>query len=93
MVVRVVAWNCRGGFHHKDDDLFKLDPDIAVVSEASKPSIDKLTDCSTVWMAIPWRGATTTAPGQPPSLKHTDRTSSSWTSACPKWMASKGCVS
>lgn len=56
MVVRIVAWNCRGGFHHKDDDLFKLDPDISVVSEASKPSIDRLTHCSTVWMGSQTRG-------------------------------------
>lgn len=50
MGVRLVSWNCNGGFHHKDDDLFRLDPDIAVVSEASEKSVADLKDCSSVWI-------------------------------------------
>ena len=41
MSVRLVAWNCRSGLHHKLDRLLALAPDIAIISECA--SIDVLT--------------------------------------------------
>src|SRR5712692_2406889 len=38
-VVRLVAWNCRSGFHRKLESLAVLAPDVAVVSECASPEI------------------------------------------------------
>ena len=34
--MRIVAWNCNGGFHRKAAALMALAPDIAVVSACRK---------------------------------------------------------
>lgn len=56
MPARVVAWNCHGGFHHKHDDLLKLDPDIAVVSETNEKSLTHIKDASTAWIGSKHKG-------------------------------------
>jgi exodeoxyribonuclease-3 len=37
--MRIVAWNCRMGFAKKREHLYKLRPDIAVISECSRDSM------------------------------------------------------
>jgi exodeoxyribonuclease-3 len=47
--MRVVAWNCMGGFSRKVTSLAALAPDIAVISEVTKPAFDGISDVSGVW--------------------------------------------
>ena len=37
--MRIVAWNCNGGFHRKIDALMELRPDVAVISECAEPEL------------------------------------------------------
>ena len=37
--MRIVAWNCNGGFHRKIDALMALRPDVAVISECAEPEL------------------------------------------------------
>jgi len=42
VIVRIVAWNCGGGFHRKWPFVAELRPDVAIVAECCQP--DRLTD-------------------------------------------------
>jgi exodeoxyribonuclease-3 len=37
--MRIVAWNCNGGFHRKIGALMELRPDVAVISECAEPEL------------------------------------------------------
>ena len=37
--MKVVTWNCRGGFHSKWERLLALKPDIAIVQECAEPDM------------------------------------------------------
>jgi hypothetical protein len=49
--MRIVTWNCQGGFASKHAALRQLDPDIAVISEATEASLEAFGQgaVSTVW--------------------------------------------
>jgi hypothetical protein len=46
--MRVVAWNCMGGFERKATYLADLEPDIAIVSEVTKAAAAGVSDASLV---------------------------------------------
>jgi endonuclease/exonuclease/phosphatase family metal-dependent hydrolase len=50
--MRLLAWNCNGGFRRKFDAVLRLEPDIAVVSEARQSCLSALDDVapSAVWV-------------------------------------------
>lgn len=49
--VRVVAWNCCGGFWKKADQLRSLQPDIAIISEVLQSNLSALgPDAQTAWI-------------------------------------------
>ena len=52
--MRIVTWNCRGGFHRKTEALLGLHPDVAIVQECAPPS--KWMHTCRGWHAI-WHGA------------------------------------
>jgi len=52
--MRIVTWNCRGGFHRKVEALLALQPDVAIVQECAPPG-KWLASCAG-WSAI-WHGA------------------------------------
>lgn len=55
--MRIVAWNCRGGFHGKLDRLRDLNPDIAVISECARPEVLREKSGFTAFSAPPvWTG-------------------------------------
>ena len=39
--LRIVTWNCRGGFHEKYKYIEKLDADIYIIQECANPEISK----------------------------------------------------
>ena len=55
--MRIVAWNCRGGFHGKLDRLLDLKPDIAVISECARPEVLREKSGCTAFSVPPvWTG-------------------------------------
>lgn len=54
--MRLVTWNCQGGFHKKREAVEALRPDFAIIQECECP--DRLRSRSTSWHALPmvWCG-------------------------------------
>lgn len=54
--MRIVTWNCQGGFRHKADKIAALEPDIAIIQECEAP--DRLPAHDAGWSQRPlcWHG-------------------------------------
>jgi hypothetical protein len=54
--MRIVTWNCQGGFRHKADKIAALQPDIAIIQECEAP--DRLPAHDAGWSQRPlcWHG-------------------------------------
>jgi len=49
--MRLVTWNCQGGFHRKAQAIESLHPDLAIIQECECP--DRLRSRASAWHARP----------------------------------------